>query len=286
VGWRGVFALFGVVMLVALLGSPAVPHIRHEREAGQKAVDFSLLANKKFLAMVLVPVAAAIGYVTVLSYLPVALSAVRDISAGTAGLIMLPMTIPVLLGPVIASNLISRFERVEPMTMINAALVALVLGDLGLLFLNPGTSLWTLVIPMILLGFGFGFPIGLVDGEALAAVAARSSGTAAGVLNFMRLGSEAVVVGAYAAVLAALLRSHISNPAVAEMTAAGAPGHGGTYADAFHLVVIAMAILTAVFTVIINALLKASGRDSARRDGASVAATREQALELGADPLP
>ncbi|WP_436656634.1 MFS transporter [Micromonospora sp. URMC 103] len=266
VGWRGVFGLFAVVMVVALLGSPTVPHLRHEREAGQKAVDFSLLGNKKFLSMVLVPVAAAIGYVTVLSYLPVALSAVHGMSAGTAGLFMLPMTVPVLLGPMIASFLISRFERIGPMTMINAALVALVLGDLGLLLLGAGSSLQLLIVPMILLGFGFGFPIGLVDGEALLAIPARSSGTAAGVLNFMRLGSEAVVVGAYAAVLAALLRSHIADPVVAETTAAGAPGHGATYASQFHLIVIAMAILTAVFTVVINLLHMAHGRAGAAQE--------------------
>ncbi|MEV4808540.1 MFS transporter [Micromonospora avicenniae] len=266
IGWRGVFGLFAVVMIVALFGSPTIPHLRHEREAGQKAIDFSLLANKKFLSMVLVPVAAAIGYVTVLSYLPVALSAVHGMSAGTAGLFMLPMTVPVLLGPMIASFLTSRFKRIGPMTMINVALVALVLGDLGLLLLGAGSSPQLLIVPMILLGFGFGFPIGLVDGEALLAIPARSSGTAAGVLNFMRLGSEAVVVGAYAAVLAALLRSHIADPVVAETTAAGTPGHGATYASQFHLIVIAMAILTAVFTVVINLLHKAHGRAGAAQE--------------------
>ncbi|MER7442250.1 MFS transporter [Micromonospora avicenniae] len=282
VGWRGVFGLFAVVMVVALLGSPTVPHLRHEREAGQKAVDFSLLANKKFLSMVLVPVAAAIGYVTVLSYLPVALSAVHSMSAGTAGLFMLPMTVPVLLGPMIASFLTSRFERIGPMTMINAALVALVLGDLGLLLLGADSSPQLLIAPMILLGFGFGFPIGLVDGEALLAIPARSSGTAAGVLNFMRLGSEAVVVGAYAAVLAALLRSRIADPVVAETTAAGAPGHGATYASQFHLIVIAMAILTAVFTVVINLLHKAHGRAGAAQELGSpvvVEKTQDQPVE-------
>lgn len=279
VGWRGVFGLFAVVMIVALLGSPAVPRIRHEREAGQKAVDFSLLANKKFLSMVLVPVAAAVGYVTVLSYLPVALSAVHGMSAGTAGLFMLPMTIPVLIGPMIASFLISHVKRIRPMTMINVALAVLVLGDLGLLFLGAHSSLGLLVVPMILLGFGFGFPIGLVDGEALAAVAARSSGTAAGVLNFMRLGSEAVVVGAYAAVLAALLRSRIADRVVAQATAAGTAGHGATYASEFHIIVIAMAILTAVLTAVINLLHKAHLRGSAAQEQQAAAAVTGKARE-------
>jgi hypothetical protein len=107
---------------------------------------------------------------------------------------------------------------------------------------------------MVLLGFGFGFPIGLVDGEALAAVHVRHSGTAAGVLNFMRLGSEAVVVGAYAAIITALLRSHIANSLVAQQTAAGAPGHASIYGDQFHMIVVALAVLTAALAVAINAL--------------------------------
>jgi MFS family permease len=254
VGWRGVFAFFAAVMVVALMGAPVVPFIRHKRQEGQKAIDFSLLRNRKFLAMVLVPVAAAIGYVTLLSYLPVALSAVHDISAGDAGLFELLMTAPVLIGPIIAARVIARYTSVGPMTIMNVAMVALVGGDLGMLLLSPHLGLAYLIVPMVLLGFGFGFPIGLVDGEALAAVHVRHSGTAAGVLNFMRLGSEAVVVGAYAAIITALLRSHIANSLVAQKTAAGAPGHASIYTDQFHMIVIAMAILTAVLAVAINAL--------------------------------
>ncbi|MDT0386003.1 MFS transporter [Streptomyces dubilierae] len=272
VGWRGVFGLFGVVMALALLGARSVPRIRHERQPGEKAVDFSLLRNRKYLAMVLVPVAAAIGYVTVLSYLPVALSAVHGMSAGTAGLFILPMTIPVLVGPVIASTLISRVRRVSAMTMINAALVSLTLGDMGLLFLSPDTGAWALAAPMILLGFGFGFPIGLVDGEALAAVPARSSGTAAGVLNFMRLGSEAIVVGGYAAVLTALLRARFADPQVAQ---AGAPGHGGIYPGQFHWIVLAMAILTAALMAVINALPASHVRTTPAHPGTAFAAARK-----------
>ncbi|MEU7881618.1 MFS transporter [Microbispora bryophytorum] len=279
IGWRGVFGLFAIVMILSLLASPVVPSIRHERVPGQKAVDFSLLKNKLYLAMVLVPVASAVGYVTVLSYLPVALSAVRGQSAGTAGLYMLWMTVPVLIGPMLASALISRFKAIGPMTMINIALVSMVLGDVGLLLLSPDNSVWALVIPMILLGFGFGFPIGLLDGEALAAVPARSSGTAAGVLNFMRLGSEAIVVGAYAAVLAALLRADIPDAAAARATAAGLPGHALQYASAFHLIVAVMAVVTALLVVVINVLHRS------HRNGTADTLPFEEALELRVDPL-
>jgi MFS family permease len=286
VGWRGVFGLVGAFMVLSLLGSPLVPKVEVERPPGTKAIDFSSLKNKKFLAMVLVPVAAAFGFVTVLSYLPVALSAVHGLSAGTTGLVILPMTVPVFIGPIASSWLISHFRGIGPMTMMNVSLALLILGDVGLLFLSPSASIGALVVPMLLLGFGFGLPVGLVDGEALAAVPPKNSGTAAGVLNFMRFGSEAVAVIAYAAILAALLHSKISNPAVAQAVAAGATGHGATYASEFHLIVVAMAILTAIFTVLINLLHAAHSRHAGEGEPAGPpTAVPEEAGELRADPL-
>ena len=262
IGWQGVYYAFAVVMVLTLVGSTAVPRIAHERAPEQKSIDFSLLRNKRFLAFSLVPVAAAIGFVTIISYFPVALSAVAGLSAGAAGLFMLPMTIPVLLGPVIAAQLVRRVAWITPMTMMYVALAALFLGDLGLLLLSPGIALGWLVLPMVLLGFGFGFPIGLVDGEALAAVPARSSGTAAGVLGFLRLGSEAVAVGAYAAILATLIADRLNDPRLGSLVAAGQTGQGAVYAESFHWVVLGMAVLMVIATITITALYRASVREA------------------------
>ncbi len=209
-------------------------------------------------------------------------------SAGTAGLFMLPMTIPVLVGPVIAAQLVSRVSWITPMTMIYVALAALFLGDLGLLLLAPGNSLGWLIAPMILLGFGFGFPIGLVDGEALAAVPARSSGTAAGVLGFLRLGSEAVAVGVYAAILAILVAARLSDPKLAELVAAGQGGQASVYAASFHWVVLGMAVLVGVSAIAITALYRSSvrqTRESPARDAPDLATAIERGAELRIDPL-
>jgi predicted MFS family arabinose efflux permease len=251
-GWRGVFVVIGLVPALALLGRRSVPKVAPVGEPG-KVLDLSLLRNRRFLAMVLVPVACAVGFVTVLSYLPVALSAVRGMGSGEAGLYLLPMTVPVLVGPILGSALIGRFRSVGTMAVINVALLCLVAGDLGLLLLSPGGSGWALVPAMLLLGFGFGLPLGLIDGEAIGSVPPERAGTAAGVLNFMRLGSEAVVVAVYAAVLTGLLRGKLTG-ADAASAAAGASGHAAAYASSFHLMVSAMAGITAGGAVLINLL--------------------------------
>lgn len=257
ISWRGVFAAHGLVLVVALAGSVAIPHIRHTINPDRKIVDFSLLRNLHFLALCLVPVAGALGFVTLLTYLPVALSAVASLSAGASGLFMLPMTVPVLVGPMIASRLIATFPKVTSMTMIYAALASLVLGMAGMLLLSPGSALGWLVVPMILAGLGFGLPLGLVDGEALALVPAHSSGTAAGVLNFMRVGADAVSVGLYSFVLAWLISRSIPDKDLAESTAAGHVGQAGVYADAFHWVVAALTVLVLATTLAIALLHRA-----------------------------
>jgi predicted MFS family arabinose efflux permease len=254
-GWQGVYAATGLIMLVGLAGSPQLPHVESGRTLGQQSVDFSLLRNRRFLGFALVPVAAAVGFVTMLSYLPAALGAIDGMSPARAGLFLLPMTIPVLVGPALAAELIRRVRRVTPVMVMRVALRALLLGDLGLLVLGPGRSLWLAVVPLVLLGLGFGLPVGLVDGEAIASAGPRHSGTAAGVLNFLRVGSEAVSVGVYGGVIAALIA--LALPAAqAARVAAGQPGHAADYATALHSMLIAMAILVATTAAVSSWLLR------------------------------
>jgi hypothetical protein len=99
------------------------------------------------------------------------------------------------------------------------------------------------------LGLGWGMSIGLVDGEALAAVPGHLAGTAAGLLNLFRVGSEAITVGLYSAVLTVLIGHHLSDPAAADSVAAGHPGHPGAYASALHTMLLAIVVLVALVTV-------------------------------------
>ncbi|SMD23121.1 MFS transporter [Lentzea albidocapillata] len=246
--WRGVFAAHAVLAVPALALSALLPNLRSAER--RKLADFSLLRNQYFLALTLVPVAGAFGFVTLLTYLPVAFSGVAALSAGETGLLMLPMAIPVLIGPMIGA-------RGSPMTIIRVSLAALVLGTLGMLLLAPGTWLGWLVLPMVLLGFGFGLPMGLIDAEALAAVPAHSIGTASGVLNLVRMGSEAIAVGLYAVTLTWLIGRSIPDRDLAHDTAAGHPGQAAVYANAFHWVMIAQAVLVTITIIAIERLHRA-----------------------------
>ncbi|MCG7310845.1 MFS transporter [Brachybacterium sp. ACRRE] len=273
-GWRGVFGAQALMLVLALLGSGKVPRVRAERPTADgrrpPILDLSLLARPGFTAMLLVPVAGAVGFVTLLTYLPNALGAVRGLPAGAAGAMMLLATAPVVLSPLGVGALLAR-TRLRSTAVLLASFACLVLGALGLLLLAPGAPLALVIAPMVLIGLGFGLPLGLVDAEALAQVPESSSGSAAGLLNFVRIGAEAVAVAAYSAVLAALISGQLpSDAARADRVAAGHPGAPSVYAAALHQVLVGIAVIV-VATAIAFAVLRtrAARTGGATADGAT-----------------
>jgi MFS family permease len=262
-GWRGVFDVIAAVAALVLAAAacgvmPALSASADDDAPRRGFLDLSPLRTPRFLAVALVPVAASFAYVSVLTYAPVALSAVHGQDAATAGLFMLPLTLPVLVGPLLAGALVTR-ARIAPHTVITVAIILLIAGDVLFLVFDPSLEPELLVIPMILLGFGWGFPLGLVDGEALASVPARSSAAAAGVLNFLRLGSEALAVAAVGVAVAALVGAQLGDPALSADVAAGATGHEGVYAAAFRTAMIGSAIVTALIGIAVVILRRATG---------------------------
>lgn len=257
VGWRGVFAVHGIILAAVALCARILPApTTHTTPTTGNArrpplLDLSLLRNREFLAMCFVPVAGSIGFVTLLTYLPSALSGIRATGPGASGLLMLAMTIPVVVAPTAVARLVNRYARITVGAVVYASLLALILGNLGLLLLDDHQSLVWVIVPMVLLGLGFGLPVGLVDGHALKVVPEERTGTAAGLLNFFRIGSEAVFVAGYAALLSTLIGRQLSGDTAAA-TAAGQPGHPDVYYGAFSTTVVVLAALVAVVTVAVT----------------------------------
>ncbi|WP_170937039.1 MULTISPECIES: MFS transporter [Rhodomicrobium] len=251
IDWRGVFLLYGIVAAVAFCLSRHVPHAPRLNTRATKAVDFSLLKNPTFLGFALVPVADAIGFMTLFTYLPVALSAQHNMDAPAAGSLLLLMTVPIFVSPILVAMIMKRFPSVTAMAVIYVSLAVLIIGDFGMFLLGPSLPIGWIVVPMILLGFGWGLPAGLVDGAAIGAVPPQSAGTAAGMLNFLRLGSEAIAIGIYAAAIHWVIGGVVDNPALAARVAAGNGGHGDVYAVAFRTVLWTIIVMTALTSIAI-----------------------------------
>ncbi|WP_157171995.1 hypothetical protein [Nocardia higoensis] len=117
------------------------------------------------------------------------------------------MTIPVFVAPVAVGRLITRFPALTIGKVVYLSLAALTLGNAGVLALAQDRSVLWIIVPMVLLGLGFGLPIGLVDGHALAVVPAERGGTAAGRFGHPDVYRSAVTttVGVLIALLMALI---------------------------------------------------------------------------------
>lgn len=267
-GWRAVFAVHGVLLLASLIGSAVLRNIPERAptraDAGNIAraqTGIRSLLHPGYLAMLVIPVAGAAGFVTLLTYLPAALQAVQNMTPGNAGLIMLAMTLPVLIAPTLVHGISQRTQARKPqrvdgiqIIVCGIALSCLVLAPLGLLGFSPTTPLPYLLTVMVLAGLGFGLPLGIVDGRALSFIPESAQGRAAGVLNFFRIGSEALFVALYALVLTAMIRNRPAADGIVDKVAAGQPGHADIYASALPPVLWAIAVsclvLLANFTLL------------------------------------
>ncbi|MFI1062444.1 MFS transporter [Streptomyces spororaveus] len=286
-GWAapGVLGLFaGAVVVLAVFAA-----VENRRE--HPMLDLGLLRDRRFVGLCLVPVAASFGFVTMLTYLPTYLTAATGRDSGAAGLIMLLLTAPVLVCPLLAAKLVAR--GVPALTLVHVSLACLVVGDLTLTLFSPGVTILVVALPMLVTGAGMGLCAGLVDGQALELIDPARAGMAAGFLNTLRLGSEAIAVAVYGSVLATVLRTRVEDgiggyagaaraDRVADRAAggdvagatelAGAVDTDGfarflaqSYDHAFHSVLCAMAAVCAVLCAVIATLL----RDGSARNAAA-----------------
>lgn len=211
--------------------------------------------------MTLVPVAGAIGFVTFLTYLPSALGAIHNLSSGVIGGLMLTMTVPVLIAPTLAHR-IMQSGRATPTSVIAVSFTMLIVGGVGVvLLLRPDLPVAVGIAPMVLLGLGFGLPLGFVDAEALAAVPSELAGAASGVINLLRIGSEAVCVAAYAAILAAIVTTTLPGNA-GQLVASGGTGHPWIYHDGLVAAALTMIGLVALLGIAFVLIHRVSVRTS------------------------
>ncbi|WP_327657697.1 MFS transporter [Streptomyces sp. NBC_00483] len=205
-GWSSpavVALLIGSVVLFAAFGAV-------EKRVSAPMLDLALLRNARFMGLCLVPVAATFAFVILLPLLPNYLVVADGISSQAAGTLMLLMTLPILPTPMLAA----RLQRwgMSTRAVLGLSVLLLTAGVAWLaLALHPGAGAADLAAPLIMLGVGLGLNFGLVDGAVLDVVEPQSVGTAAGFLNTLRLGSEAVAIAAAGAALVGLLTGRLAD---------------------------------------------------------------------------
>lgn len=253
-----------------------------ERRHSHPMFDLTLFAQRRFVAVCIVPVALAFGFVALLVILPTYFINVQHASVARTGLLMLVMTIPTLLLPV-PTALATR--RLSMRTLLEATLLLTAAGVVWLtMALEPSASLGDLAGPFLLIGAGFGMSLGILDVAAVSSVPAERAGMAAGMFNATRLAGEVVAIAVSASLVVSVLASRLASQAVA---VAGDPsgvagrvgqgqlgqlattlpgGDGGAafsaiadgYTDAVHIVLLVIASICVASALIIAPLLRDS----------------------------
>jgi MFS family permease len=177
-----------------------------ETRAPQPMLDLSLFRYPRFIGVQTLPIATSYCYVVLLVLLPLRFIGVEGRSPIEAGVLMLALSGPMLVVPMLAATLTSWFSAGA------LAGVGLLIAAAGLFFLgraDPAAGGAATILPMLVIGAGTGLPWGLMDGLSISVVPKERAGMATGIFSTTRVAGEGIALAVVTAVLAALSQEHL-----------------------------------------------------------------------------
>lgn len=196
--WSG-----AAVLLLALVGVTALLAFRLvEGRVREPIVDFALFRNRPYFGASAAAFALVGAYWAVMFFQPQYLQDARGHSPIESGLMILPVTAPMVFVSPFSGRLIARFGARRLMTL------GMVCGTAGLLVLttiDAGSPYGQLLAGYLLFGVALGLVYAPMSTAAMAAMPADKVGIAAGVLAMDRVAAGAVALAATGAVFHAVL---------------------------------------------------------------------------------
>jgi MFS transporter, DHA2 family, methylenomycin A resistance protein len=193
----------GATAALALLGAGSLYAFwRIEHRSPEPIVDFSLFRNGPYFGASAAAFALVGAYWSVMFFQSQYLQDVRGHSAVLSGLLILPVTVPMIFVSPFSGRLIARFGARKLMT------VGMVLGTLGLLALtqiDAGSSYVLLLAGYLPFGVALGLVYAPMSTAAMAAMPAGKVGIASGVLAMDRVMAGTIALAVTGAVFHALL---------------------------------------------------------------------------------
>jgi len=196
--WKALtVATFAVVGVGQLIGFWSI-----ERRARAPIVDFALFRNGPYFGASAAAFALVGSYWAVMFFQPQYLQDVRDHSPILSGLMILPVTAPMIFISPFSGRLIARLGARALMT------AGMICGTLGLLVLTQigaDTSYGLVLVGYLLFGIALGLVYAPMSTAAMAAMPREKVGIASGVLAMDRVLAGAVALAATGAAFHALL---------------------------------------------------------------------------------
>lgn len=172
-----------------------------EHRVRSPIVEFDLFRNRPYFGASITAFCLVGAYWTAMFYQPQYLQDVRDNTAILSGILILPVTVPMVVVSPFSGRLIARFGSRALMT------VGMVLGAAGLLILtqlSPSISYAWLMLGYLLFGISLGCVYAPMSTAAMAAMPREKVGIASGVLAMVRVMAGSVALAATGAVFHAL----------------------------------------------------------------------------------
>ncbi|SMC16339.1 Major Facilitator Superfamily protein [Andreprevotia lacus DSM 23236] len=253
--WPVLGLLIGAVVALAVF-------IQVERLHPRSMLDLSLFRNRRFLGAQALPLGTAFSFVVPLIILPMRFIGIEGYGPVKAGLLMVPLSAPMLFVPFLGA-LLTRWLASSTLCAIGFAISAV--GLFWLATVAPGAPAGDFVLPLLLMGTGAGLPWGLMDDLAISVVAKERAGMATGFFATVRVAGESLSLAIVGAILVGLLQAGLNSrlgsdaPVVAlgnALAAADLPqahalyplaGQGTwlqIYGGAVHDMTLALAVLT------------------------------------------
>jgi hypothetical protein len=193
-----------------------------------------------------------------------------------AGLLMLALSAPMLVVPMLAATLA---RRIAAGTLAGTGLVIAAAGLFHLSRIAIGANALTLVPPLLLIGIGSGLPWGLMDGLSVTVVPKEQAGMATGIFNTTKVAGEGITLAMVNAILAAFTSSvlwqahpgtqttkvigeaarHLATGDLAKtaelLPQASAGSLAAAYGSAFDMLIYVLIAITLVAAIVVFALL-------------------------------
>jgi len=191
-------------LVLAMLAGAAVLlgiFVAVELRVKNPMLDLSLFRYVRFIGVQALPLATGFCFVVLLVVLPMLFIGVTGLSEERAGLMMMALSVPMLVVPLLAAWL-TRWISAGILCTSGLVIAAAGLGWLSKAVLAQ--DLAGMIAPMLIIGVGTGLPWGLMDGLSVSVVPKERAGMATGIFSTTRVAGEGISLAIVGAILAAL----------------------------------------------------------------------------------
>jgi MFS family permease len=170
-------------------------------------LDLSLFRYIRFIGVQALPLATGFCFVVLLVVLPMLFIGVSGLSEERAGLMMMALSVPMLIVPLLAAWL-TRWISAGVLCTSGLVIAAAGLGWLSQAVLAQDVT--GMIAPMVVVGIGTGLPWGLMDGLSVSVVPKERAGMATGIFSTTRVAGEGISLAIVGAILSMLTHNALA----------------------------------------------------------------------------